>query len=178
MTDIADSKTLVQQEAVDFRSSVSEAILSIVGGNQNFLFNRLSSRHTYNLNGPYGIVGPGPGVDGIYTFLFDVELTGFSFYAETIGSGTTTVDIHRLTGGGTDAGTIFSVLPSINASASAGSYTVYNQVTSSFLSNPTGHSAAALSTINLNAGDALRLDLDEAMVGGENFSLTIMFRPR
>ena len=184
MTDIADAKAPIQEEETQFRSALSEQLFQKVGGAINFINNRQYDKHEWNLNGNYSLGVGSSGLDGVFPFLVNVELTGFWYYADQVGSaGTTTIDVHRITGGGTDAGSIFTTLPSVDTTASSGSITVYNAVTSNFYSNPTGHSAAAIDTgetnpLYLNAGDALRLDLDSVMLEANNFQFGIFFRPR
>lgn len=178
MADVTPARVNVQDEETDFRSALSEALFKKVGGSINFINDKQYDKHAWNLNGPYAL-GVGSMVDGIFPFLFDVELTGFWYYIDDVGTGTTTIDIHKLSSGGTsDDGTIFSVLPSVNGTAANGTYTLYDQVNSTTIANPTGHTLAVLSTINFDAGEALRLDLDAAQTDSNNFQMGIMFRPR
>jgi len=178
MTDIADAKSIIQEEESQFGAAVSEAYAFKVGASINFINNRQYDKHSWNINGFYKL-GEGSSIDGIFPFLFDVELTGFYYFNGATGiTGTTTIDVHWLSGGTVDEGTIFSTKPSVTTTAPSGSYTLYNQVTSTTISNPTGHTLAALSKVQFNAGDALRLDLDSAMSGATNFQFGIMFRPR
>lgn len=184
MAEITPAKQNIFEEETQFRSSVNESVQQKIGGSINFINTRQYDKHEWNLNGNYPLGVGSTGLDGVFPFLFDVELTGFWYYAGDIGSsGTTTIDVHRITGGDTDAGSIFTALPSVDTTAADGSITIYNAITSSFLSNPTGHSSAAIDTgesnpLHLNSGDALRLDLDTAMLSANNFQFGIFFRPR
>lgn len=178
MTDIADTKSIIQEEETDYRSSVGESMFTRVGGSINFINNRQYDTHSWHLNGALPNFPTTVGPDGIFAFLFDVEIVGFAYTLGDVGSSTSTVDVHRLTGGTVDAGTIFSTRPSIGSTATDGTYTVRNEATGTTLSNPTGHTLAVLSTTELDAGDALRLDLDTAGTGAQNFQFSIEFRPR
>lgn len=154
-------------------------MLQRVGAVTNFINARQYDSHAFNLNGPINLFFDLVGTDGSFVFLFDAEITGFSYQIgdTTGGSGNLIVDVHRITGGTTDVGTIFSTKPQINSTAANGSYTAYRQLDSTTLANPAGHTLAVLSTTQVDAGDALRLDLDQKAVM-RNFSLNIHFRPR
>ena len=175
MANLQEARELVQSEEVQFRSAISEQLLSKIGANQNHIFLRQYDKHSWNLNGPYHLGVGSSGLDGVFPFLFDVEITGFWYYADTIGDGTTTIDIHWLNAG--DQGSIFSTHPSVDATASDQSVTIYRQTDSTTLSNPTGHTLAVLSKTQFSAGDSLRLDLDAAMTGASDFQFGIFFRP-
>jgi len=179
MTDITGTRTQIQEEETDYRSAVGESMFTRVGQGMNFINTKQYDTHSWHLNNVLSKFPVVAGPDGIMTFLFNVEIAGFSYVLGNTGTaGTNTVDVHRLTGGTTDAGTIFSTRPSITSAAADGSYTVRDETTSTTLSLPTGHTLAVLSTSQFDAGDALRLDLDANGSGSQNFQFTIHFRPR
>lgn len=179
MTDVVPSRINLQQEEVDFRSPIGQNLLTRFAQSVAFVNTRQYDSHAFNLNGPINLFDLTTGADGAFVFLFDAEITGFSYQIGVTsgGSGTMIVDVHRITGGSTDAGTIFSTRPAISSAASDGSYTAYRELDSTTLANPTGHTLAVLSTTEVDAGDALRLDLDQAQAF-KNFSLNIHYRPR
>lgn len=179
MVAITDSRNIIQQEEMRYRAAVSENTMTRIGATANFISNRQYDSHSYHLNGPISLFPVAAGPDGVFVFLFDAEITGFSYYiGETGASGSIIVDVHRITSGGTDSGTIFSTRPEIASSAANGSLTTRREVDSTTLTNPTGHTLAVLSTTQVNAGDALRLDLDQTGSGFRNFQLSIQYRPR
>lgn len=179
MSNLAESRQDIELEDVAYRASVSEAVANKIGTSINFINRRQCDQHAWHLNGDYALGAGSTGTDGIFVFLFDAEIVGFSYYNQETGtSGSTTVDVHWLSGGGTDEGSIFSTLPDVDSTASNGTYTVYDQINSTTLSNPTGHTLAVLSKTDFVAGDALRLDLDSAMSGADTFQLIIHYRPR
>jgi len=179
MTDIPDEKNIIQVEEAEFRAPVSESLIFRMGATNNFINNRIYSTKGWDLNNDLGGFPNLIGMDGNLGCLFNMEIAGFMYRVDTVGSsGTITWDIHRLTGGNTDAGTIFSTKPSITTTATDGEYTLFNQVTSTTLSNPTGHTLAVLSTVEFDEGDALRFDLDTPQTGYADLYMSIMWRPR
>lgn len=180
MVDVVPARSNIQQEETRFRASVSESMFTRVAGSINLINDQQYDTHSWHLNGQIGLFPVAPGPDGIFSFLFDVEVTGFTYrIGDTTGaSSSIIVDLHRLTGGDTDAGSIFSTLPEISSAAASDTYTTYREIDATALSNPTGHTLAVLSTVNLNAGDALRLDLDQRGTGFQNFQFSINYRPR
>jgi len=179
MADLADQRSNIDEFEVDFRSPVSERTFSKIGSSINHINNRKFEKHTFNLNGPINLFLVTPGVDGVFTFLFDAEITGYSQYiASTTGAGSSLIlDVHRLTGGTTDSGSIFSSRPQIATTAANQSYSVFRAVDSTILAQPTGHSLGVLSTTNVDEGDALRFDLDQ-FSAMRNYSMNIFYRAR
>jgi hypothetical protein len=180
MTDVVPSRVNIQQEETRFRASVSESMFTRVAGSINLINDRQYDTHDWHLNGQIGLFPVVPGPDGIFAFLFDVEITGFTYrIGDTTGaSSSVIVDIHKLSAGGTDDGTIFSTRPQISSAASPDTYTTYRQIDDVTLANPTGHTLAVLGTTEFSAGDALRLDIDQRGTGFQQFQFSINFRPR
>lgn len=179
MTNLTEAREDIELEDVAYKAAVSEAVATKYGQSINFINRRQLDHHAFLLNGDYASASGSTGTDGIFVFLFDVELVGFYYYCNQVGTtGTTTLDIHKLSGGGTDDGSIFSTLPSVDTTASNDSYTLYDQLNSTTVSNPTGHTLAVLSTVNFDAGDALRMDVDATMGGANGFQLGVLYRPR
>jgi len=179
MSNLTETRQDIELEDVAYRASVSEAVANKLGSSVNFINRRQYDTHSWHINGDYSTGTGSVGLDGIFPFLFDVEIVGFSYYAGNVGiSGTTSIDVHWLNAGGSDNGTIFSTKPSISSVAAPGEYTLYNQLTSTIISNPTGHTLAVLSKTTFNSGDALRLDLDSTMSEANNFQFSIQYRPR
>ena len=178
MAEVAPDRSNLLVEETQFRGAVSEALLQKTAASINFINGFQHNFHTFHLNGPYlKFTAPFPGVDGIFPCLFNMEVVGVSYYNGVSGSsGNTIVDIHRISSSGADNGTIFSTRPQISDSAASESFTVIDLVTpQSFV--PAGHTAAVFNQTTFNAGDALRLDLDSAMSGGQNFQLGLFYRP-
>jgi hypothetical protein len=178
MADLPEARKIIQIEAVQQRGSLSESLFQDIGANQNFHALKQYDKHSWNLNGPFALGIGSSGLDGVFPFLFDVEITGFWYYADRIGVGTTTIDIDWYDSTGANNGSIFSTLPSVDGTASDSSFTTYRQTDSTTLSNPTGHALAVLSKTTFDAGDVLKLTLTAAQTGASDFQFGIFFRPR
>lgn len=179
MTQIVPARADIEIEEVSYRASVSEFTFNKIGGSVNFINNRQYDTHRFQLNGSYPLGAGSTGTDGAYIFLFNCELVGLSIYHGQQGlSGTTYVDLHWLSGGNTDEGSIFTTRPTIDSSAVDFSYSLYDVLNSSDIILPTGITSPVFNKVNFNQGDAIRFDLDSAMVGARDLSVTIHFRPR
>lgn len=179
MPEVSPARSNIFVEEVRYRSSVSEAVGTKLAGSINFINTFQYSVHSFSLNGPYSLLPTATGPDGVFPCLFNLELVGYIMYSGDGGSaGTTTIDLHRLTGGSTDAGSILTTKPSVDSTAASESYQFVDIANNTTLSSPTGHTLADFNLLEFNAGDAIRLDLDSAMTGGENLNFQLMFRPR
>ena len=168
----------IQSEEVDFRSPISENTWTRVGGSINFINERQVDTHQWVLNGRYQLFDIVQGPDGILPVLFDMEIVGYSIYSDVSGSsGTTTLDIHKLSAGGTDDGSIFNVNPAVDSTSANGSYSLIRLDPAADLQLPTGHTKGTFNTTQFVAGEALRFDLDGSMENGRNISFQLLFRP-
>jgi hypothetical protein len=180
MTDIAASRRNVQIEETDFRSAVSEAVFQKTGGSINFINDRQLFYYNFNLNGTYAGAAGQTGLEGFMISVFNFEIFSIGVNNTVQGSsGTTTIDIHLIDGGGTDQGTIFTVKPSVTTTATNNAYAVRRFLPSvSDVVTATGITLPTLITTSFDAGDAFRFDVDTAMLSAQNFSITIGYRPR
>lgn len=175
------ARTLLYEESVAYRSAVSEALLTAVAQSNNFISLRQYDQRSFQLNGSYALGVGLQGADQIIPILYDAEIVGYSLWNGSTGtSGQSIFDIHRLTGGDTDAGSIFSTRPEVDTTASNNSYSMYDFANATSVNLPTGFTHGVLITDGeqLDAGDALRLDIDDAMAGAANAGLYIFLRPR
>lgn len=179
MADVNPARSNLDENEVKYRAAVSEALLTKTAASINFLNNFQYDQRCFQLNGSYALGVGQLGADQIIPLLFDCEIVGFSYWNGATGvSGSSIFDIHRLTGGDTDAGTIFSTKPEFDSTAASNTYTVRDDLNATTVALPTGHTLAVLSTTQFNAGDALRLDIDAAMPGASNAGVYIFLRPR
>ena len=177
MTAITDALNTIQQEEVDFNSSVSEATLTRMGAVSNLIANRSNKAFDFKFLGPFrGLNG---GEDGARGLIWDAEIVGISGYIRLTGSsGTTTIDIHSITGS-TDNGTILNAKLAITSAATDGIafYTNYLDASSSGGTGITLPTFTAAANRLLNAGDALRVDVDGNATGAYDLSINIHYRP-
>lgn len=181
MTDLADAKSLIQEEETDFRSAVSEALLSKTGQAINFINNRQLFYKEWNMNGDYRIGAGTKGFDGIFPILHNFEIVSMSISnIEAGSSGSTRLDVHLLRGSGVDMGTIFTIKPEIDSTAPDDAYGLVQFLpTVSVIVAGTGVTTPTLGVTNeFLAGDAFRVDVETVMTSAQNLNFMIGYRPR
>ena len=178
MPEITPARANILVEETQYRSAVSEALLQKVGGQNNFINERQYDTHAFKLNGIYSAGQGSTGTDGIYIVRYKMEIIAVSGYNITTGaSGISEIDIHYLTSPGVDAGSIFSTKPSFDTTASSNSYFLHDATSDSDIITGTGITTPILSQKTFEIGEALRLDLDLAMIGASDMGINIHFRP-
>lgn len=171
-------KYIVGQEIVN-GSSVSEATWRKIGGMINFLGHRMYLQKAFTINGNYGLLPsiayPVEAIDGLQFFEFDAEIFNVWVYNLVTGlSGITELDLKvkpKLSGSFTS---IFSTTPKIGTTAPANVFFEIGDVA-------TGITAPVLdggAPYNVNAGDAIKLDLIGPMIEGQHCGIVIHYRPR
>jgi hypothetical protein len=182
---VADALNRLLSEEVDFKSGLTENLFTRIGGDINFLANRNAYIFQWELNGRIASFSTGTfglNIDGLKPVPYDLEIESIFYSIGVVdGAGTTNVefDIHKYTGGDTDAGTIFTTRPKIDDTAASDTYTMYRVSDANTLANPTGHTLAVLDGgVTLNEGDALGLQIDNQDTGYNSFSLILSCRPR
>jgi len=178
MAKVTPARIDLQQEELSYRAAISEGTFTRMGSSVNFINERQAQPLTFFLNGPYQKAAGQTGLEGLYVFHFDVEIVAVAVGNIVAGSGgTTTLDVHRLTSSGTDAGSIFSVKPSITTAAPNNAYAISNLIDATSQASA-GITLPTLSTTEFDKFDALRVDVDSTMTQAENCFLIIHFRPR
>lgn len=174
---IPDLRKFIVGLEVKNAASVSEATWRKIGGMINFLGHRTHQEKAFHINGVYSLGLPLPieGIDGLAFFEYDAEIFNVWTYNIVAGvSGITELDIKvkpKLSGSFTS---IFSTTPKIAPTAG-------NNVTFEIGDVGTGITAPVLNggtPFNVNAGDAIKLDLISTMQAGEHCGIVIHFRPR
>jgi len=172
----------IQNEEVRFRAPMSENTRTRMAASVNFINERQYDTYKWDANGRFSLFTILTSIDGRFGFLFDVEIIGYSLIIGTSGtSGTSTFDIHKFTGGDTDAGTIFSTKPAITSAAANGSQSIIRLDPASDLQLPAGHTRGVFTgepTLpSFLAGEALEAQIDAAAAEARNASLAIQYRP-
>lgn len=183
MTDIAGARNIIQSEETAANAAVSESTMNRVGGIANFISFFQHMTLNFTMNGRYRIGSLTTGLDGIVVLPFNCEIVGCSFSNAVSGSsGTTTWDVHLIDTDASDLGSMLSVKPSINSTSPNNAFgvTVFGDAAYSYDNSGAvaGVTIPTFSTVNINQGQAIRVDLDSAMVGAQNGKLTIYYRPR
>ncbi len=177
MTQITEKRNIIQIEETKYRAAVSESTFTRVGASLNHVMVKQHDKHTFNFNGPYSIA-LGVGNDGLFIFNVDMEITFISMSNITKGTGgSTTLDIHWLSGSGVDNGSIFSVKPRIGVGSPNNAYWLKDVVNKTNIITSTDSTTPTFTKTTFNAGDAIRCDLDAVMSAAENLSLNLYFRP-
>ena len=156
MSDLPEQRVFIQTESARFRSAVSESLLQTVGKMANFLGKRNHQEKQFFINGPYGIATvPATALDGLTFFQFDAEIIDvWAFNLVPGSSGTTEIDIKIADPGGSFT-SIFSTTPKFTSASASNSW-----VDALGIVPPgSGVTAPVLSVTNVDAGQALRLDL-------------------
>lgn len=177
-TEVIPARETIYTDEISYKKAVTENTWTKFGGGINFINQRHHERKTWILNGTYTAVAVA-GLDGIWVVPFDMDILYFAMGNVTAGtSGTTEADILRLTtpGGGTTS--LFSTTPKITAAAASNTYMLKDILVPANDVNPVGTTLPVFTTTQLNQGDALRFDLIQSMVGAQNVTVEIHYRPR
>ena len=172
MADITPVKSNILNEEADYRSALSESFFNKLGGSINFINDKQSSVHMFTYLGPFKT---GEGNDGGIVFTNDCSIVAVSGYIRDSGSsGSTVVDIHRVTSAG-DQGTILSTkltIPSTVTAVPWGKNFVY------VTEQASGTTLPVASTTDFNAFDFLRIDIDSVAVAARDLIINLWYRPR
>lgn len=175
---VPDLKKFIVGLEVKNAASVSEATWRKISGMINFLGHRAHQEKNFQINGNYGMLQglyPINAIDGLAFFEFDAEIFNVWVYNLVAGTASITeLDLKikpKLSGAFTS---IFSTTPKIGPTAAANIFFEVGDVA-------TGITAPVLNggvPFNVNAGDAIRLDLISAMNEAEHCGVVIHYRPR
>lgn len=174
MSDLSDERALIQVEETQFRYAISESLLQKVGKSINFILNRNHQEKQFFINGNTAVITtPATNIDGLTFFQYDATILDAWMFVQTAGSGgTTELDIKYASSSGGAFSSIFSTTPKIQSGAGSG---VWVHVGSAIAST----TAPVLSTTNVVAGGALRLDIISSQTGTPNgCGVVIHYRPR
>lgn len=175
---IADAKNFINTLEVKYTAGVSEATWRKISGMINFLGHRSHQEKNFQINGNYGgLQGLYPinAIDGLAFFEFDAEIFNvWVFNIKNGTSGTTELDLKIKPKASGVFTSIFSTTPKITSAAPADKF---------FEIGDTGIGITAPVLVgggiyNVNKGDAIRLDLIQAMPAAEHCGVVIHYRPR
>lgn len=177
---IPDLRSFIVSIEVKDGSSVAQSTWRKICGMINFLGHRVHQEKNFRVNGNYGSLQghyPIEAIDGLHFFEFDAEIFNVWVYGVKGGSsGLTEMDLQVKPKGSGSWTSIFTTTPKIAPSAG-------DDVWFEKGDTGTGITAPVLNdggsgVVNVNRGDGIRLDLIQAMVGGEHAGVVIHFRPR
>lgn len=174
---LADLRKFITQEEVKDGAAVSQSTWNKIGGMINFLGHRTHQEKAFYLNGHYdGWSTPFGAADGMTFFEFDAEI--FNVWVFNVGagsSGITELDLKLKPKGSGTFTSIFATTPKIGSTAPAETWFEIGD-TGTGITAPVLTSGS--SPLNVNRGDAVKLDLITSMVGATNCGIVIHYRPR
>tara|TARA_A100001201_G_C4092775_1_gene202710 strand:- start:1376 stop:1918 length:543 start_codon:yes stop_codon:yes gene_type:complete len=179
MADITPAKNNIKQEETDYKSAVSEQLLTKVGGSINFINNRQMCVYDFKFFGPFRAISGGE--DGAHIPPYNIEICAISFRLRDCGSsGNTTVDLHKINTSGVDQGSIFTnkIIVAHNETNEKGFFVNFIASTS----NNVDQAASQMPTMTdsnrlVNAGESIRLDVDGNATGAKDLVVYIYYRP-
>lgn len=182
-TEISGVKRPLYEEDVQFGTGLSEQVFTKYAENIMHIHNNQFMKWDFRFLGPLRAIAGG-GEDGSFVPIQDFEICGFSWSFKTAPTSNDflILDIHEIDSSGNDQGSILDRRLTIRGSETDGHTGYYvnfiNNTGTTYTipsENPTfTNDAARLFT----AGTALRVDLDTADEGFENFCFNIFYRPQ
>lgn len=164
------------QEEVDYRSALSEALLTKLGEGQQFITEKQLLHHEFKYLGPFRPIAGGE--DGTLFPIFDYEIVGMSFRVRDAGSsGTTEIDIHKISTIGLDTGSILSTTAQITHASSDGAPNYKNLLVPSALASA-GTTLPVFSSTEFSVGEQLRIDVVSNATGAKDLHVNIWYRAR
>lgn len=175
---VPDLRKFIVGLEVKNAASVSEATWRKISGMINFIGHRAHQEKNFQINGNYGMLQgqyPINAIDGLAFFEFDAEIFNVWVYNLVPGTGgITELDLKVKPKSSGVFTSIFSITPKIGITAAPNIFFELGDVA-------TGITAPVLNggvPFNINRGDAIRVDLLDAMMGAEHCGVVIHFRPR
>ena len=180
MAEVTPAKNNLHQEEVDYKSALSEQLMTKMAGSINFINDKQMCTYDFKFFGKFKAISGGE--DGAMVMPFDIEICAISFRLRDCGSsGNTTVDLHKISTAGVDSGSIFTnkIIIAHNETNEKGFMT--NFLTST--SNDVDQTASQLPTMTssnrlVNAGESIRLDIDGNATDAQDLVVYIYYRPR
>lgn len=173
-----NNRELVFDEEIKRNAGVSEALGKKLGGIANFLMTDQVMRDDFKANGAYRLGVGSVGIDGILVFPTKVEIVYIAGSNVKNGTtGKTDFDIHWLDAPNSDQGSIFSTKPSIDVTAGDNAYFLRDVINNIDVVTGTGIVTPTVNKTEFLAGEAIRVDLDDAQAGGRDCQLNVYYRP-
>ena len=186
-TKLTGTRQDIYQEEVDYRSALSENLMTKLGQGINFINDNQLVTFNYRYLGPFRTLSGGE--DGVLVMPYAGEIIGYSGHIRVAPSGggsIIAIDIHKLNSSGVDQGTMLENTIQISTSAANNAMFMKNTL-SSFESSTTGIGGGGgggsdlpnVTTSDFAAGEGLRVDLEGATGshGAEDLSFNIWIRP-
>lgn len=178
---LGDIKKYIYSEEVDRNKGVAQSTWRKIGGAINFILHRTHEVKRFSINGAYGQLPPGQYpvlfVDSAHVFEFDAEIFNIHVvsYRSAAGAGQTELDLKIAPSGSEVYTSILTTTAKIQPSSALIKRFKLGDTGITGIVAPVMTSAP----FNVNAGDAIRLDLISALSGQTGqLGLIIHHRPR
>lgn len=178
-TKVTPAKQDFYTEEVDYRSALSEQLMTKLASNVQFVHDKQMCIYDFKFLGPFHSISGGE--DSALPMPFNIEICAISFRLRDCGtSGNTTIDLHKISSAGADSGSIFTnkIIVAHNETNEKGFFTNFIESTS----NDVDQAASQMPTMSdanrlLSAGESLRVDIDGNAVGARDLGVFIFYRP-
>lgn len=176
MADIADSRENIDEELAKFQAALSEAFFFKLGGSINFINNQQRVPYQFEYAGPFRPLFGGEG--GVLPMTNDQEIVGIAGRLRKTGiSGSTVIDLHYERTG-SDQGSIWTTQKLVVPNTVADTAYFWMDLVTATSGASSGITLPTFDSVDFNAGDILRLDLDDNAKGARDLILTVWIRPR
>lgn len=175
---IPDLRKFINELEVKDAAAVSQATWRKITGMTNFLGHRVYHTKAFTINGNYGglPVYPIQKIDGLQFFEFDAEIFNIWTYNIVPGiSGLTELDLKLKPKGSGAFTSILDTTAKIDTTAPAETWFEIGDTGTGIVAPVL---VGAVTSLNVNRGDAIALDLIQPMSRGEHCGMVVHYRPR
>lgn len=176
---INPQRILINAQETDYKSAISEALLTRMGATNNFIALRQFDTHQFNFNGPYsGFVGI-LGADGCFPARYNIRIVGVTLYNRRSGNaGNTQIDLRVISSSGGSSTSLFSTKPSLDFNSGNDAFLITDFISGTNVNQPSsGFVSPVLGQQDIDAGSIVVCRLDSVQVGAEDFHVLIDYIP-
>ena len=182
-TKVTGERVDIYQEEVDYRSALSENLMTKLAKGVNFINDNQLSTFNFRFLGNFACLSGGE--DVLLVLPFAITIVGYSGHLRLVPtSSILSIDVHKVNSSGVDQGSIMENSVQINTSASNGVMWYKNQLAGTE-NNPVGvlggassESLPTVDTTSFAAGEGIRIDLDSVSSQNcEDLSFNVWYRP-
>jgi len=176
MSDIQPARENIDEEFAKFQSALSEAFFFLLGGSINFINDNQRIPYMYEFAGPFAPIAGGEG--GKLVLTNNQEIVGIGgTLRETGSSGSSTIDLHYERNG-VDQGSIWTTQKLVIPNTTNDLAFFYIDLVTAANNSSAGITLPVFDSVNFDAGDVLRFDIDGNAVSANDLILNLWIRPR
>lgn len=176
-TNLTGARQQFYLEDVNAGVSVSQALAKKLAAGVQFINDRQHMVYSFYAGGAYDIATPLPMALGLPEVIeYDAEIVNVWVGNETTGTGgPTEVDLRRAVLGSSTYNTLFTTTPKFANTSASGDIIDHE---GSIVAAPTGVTRPVLASMNLSAGDKIKMYLVTALTGGRDCWIHLHIKPR